>query len=153
MKLHFHRATEMRLIAGETLAQAPIQFRVAGLPHFVPDMNTVEINVTSAKREKHRGCAGFGIRPRREAGTRFGANLINPSAFFFFLWVARVEHYSITGFDRGFKAQECGILLNAQDLPEINTALLAESCMHEFLVVGASEPAGIRPREKAISMS
>ena len=47
----FDRPLKLRRVAGKTLAQAPVQFRIVRFPHFVADMNAVEINVAVAEAQ------------------------------------------------------------------------------------------------------
>ena len=55
------RSLKFWRVARKTLAQTPVQFRVAGLPQFVADVDATEINVAITEAKFHRGISAFSI--------------------------------------------------------------------------------------------
>ena len=90
---HFNRPLKFRCVAGETLAQAPVQFGIVGLPQFVADVDAREINVAVAETQLGQLLAG-----NFEASDFL--NFINASAFLLFLRLAGVENHAVAGFER-----------------------------------------------------
>src|SRR5687767_8520080 len=86
MTMNFNRDRPLKpwLIARKSLPQPPVQFRIAGLPNFVADVNTPKIHVVLA-----------------EADERFApadVHAIDASALFLLIGMTRIKHHAIAGF-------------------------------------------------------
>ena len=51
MNLHLNRSLELWLIAFKRRAQSAVQFRVAGFPNFIADMNARDIDIAATEPE------------------------------------------------------------------------------------------------------
>ena len=121
---------KLRHVARETLAQTPVQFRIAGLPQLVADVDAIEINVPITEAERCVSSPGRRI-----------ADFINPPALLRRFGLARIKHHAIAQLERGFKIQDDAIAEHTGNVAKINAPLLAEAGVDELLIVGPAEPA------------
>ena len=108
-------------------------------------MDAIKINVAASKNKQ--GCGGRSLgslNTRLSAGeTPGGPDLINPSTFFFFFWLAAVENEAVATFERAFQQDEYAFALNLEYLAQIDASFLAESRVDQCLVVVAAKPARV----------
>src|SRR5439155_18017908 len=77
------------LVGAESLAQAAVEFGVAGFPEFVADVDAAKIDVAVAEFEE-----GFLAALQ---------NSVNAATFFLLIRLACIEDNSIAGFERTFE--------------------------------------------------
>src|SRR5208283_6083649 len=118
---HVHRPLESGSVAGETLPQSALKLWVAGLPDFVPRVDSVEINVTTPKAEP-------GLRAVLD-------HRIDTSAFLVLVRMPGVEHHAVPGFERALQLEPDVLALYARDFPKINTTLFGKTRVDELLVI------------------
>ena len=72
------------------------------------------------------------------------ADFIHPPALLLFLGPPGIEDHAIAGLEGGFQTHHDRLAPHAGHFAEIHAAFLAEPRMDEFLVVDATEPAGVK---------
>ena len=127
-------------VAGKTLAQTFVEFRVVSFPNFVADVDAQKINVAVAETQFSQFFAG-------NFETWF-LNFVNASAFFLFIRFAGIENNSITKFDGRGKIYDDAVTDNFFYFAEIHAALFAKARVNKFLIVVAAEPAGEQAARK-----
>src|SRR5262245_11577775 len=132
MHLELERAVKFWLIALKRGAQAPVQVRIIGLPDFVADTNAAESDVTATKRQfNFLGVSCFELRT---------PDLIHAPAFFFLFGMTRVEDHAVAWLQRSFETHEHFVTCDSRHFTEMHAALLAETCVDQFLIVDATKP-------------
>ena len=122
-----------RLVARKGLAQLAVQFGIARLPHLVPNMDSLKIQIALAKAEQLRlGPPGF-------------VHGIDAPSLLLLVRVARVEDHPIARLKRCHQPDGHLLALDATDFAQVNSPLLAKASMGQFLVVHPSEPSRVKP--------
>src|SRR5205807_6677359 len=115
----------------KTLAQSPIQFRIACLPEFVAHMETAKINVPISKLQ-HRFCAT-------------SLDGIHAPTLLFLVGMSSVEHHPVAKLEWTLQFDKDFFSLQPADLAEKDPALFSKTGMDQGLIVSPAEPAGVQP--------
>jgi len=118
---NFNWPLKSRLVAGETLAQPLVEFWIIRLPDFIADVDAQKIHVAVAETQLGQFLAG--------GFETWFLNFINPSAFFFFIGLARVENNAVAKFDGRGEIDDDAVAHDFFDLAEKHAALFSEACV------------------------
>ena len=116
------------LIAGERLAQPPVEIRIACLPDAVTHLDAPGVDVAASEPEADLGMSGA-----RD-------NLMDPAALLLLVGASGIEHDAVAWFHGTFEAQVNVVRTDGGDAAEEHAAFFAEPAMHKLLVVDPLEP-------------
>ena len=142
MHFDFDRPLKLRRIAGKTLAQSPVQFRIAGLPQLVTDVNAREINVAVAKTQSSS------VRFSRVSGLRTLSHLHTLVRLPLFPPVCRHRTPRRRRVSTGLRAGRTPSRKHLRDFAEKDAAFFPKARVDELLIVSAAEPAGVQAARK-----
>src|SRR5271165_3749244 len=128
-----HRAAVLRGLSRKTAPQVPVHFRIARLPNSIAGMEPLKVDVAAPETQADL------------AGSALGADFIHAPALLRLVWTAGIKNNAVAGFQRRLQPQPHRFALHAPHRAEIDPALFSEARVDQRLVVGAAQPAGVKP--------